>query len=503
MSAAVAGRAGRHTMLSAGFTDPAFREVSLIAREVAGLVFPPNREPSAEAGMRRAMSTLRLTSPRALLDAIQLPGDARDALLAELTVGESYFFRDEPQVRWVLGEILAAGATPSTLRLWSAGCASGEEPYTLAILLRELNAVRRAEIVATDIALPRLAAARRGRYTRWALRGASDERIARWFTRDGAAYVLDERIREAVEFRRLNLTVDEYPAAGAGIDLILCRNVMIYFDLATAGRIAERLLAALAPDGWLLLGASDPPLAHLVACEMVMTQWGVAYRRADRIGGDARAKFVYTWPAPHHEVEPPVQEPPAPAIARAAVPQSTSLPAPLPNHIDATDILSAYHAAEYAGTEILATTYLASHAAEPAALRVWIAYVRAVANQGRLADAGELCSRALELHAMSPELHYLHATLLGEANWMTDAVSAARRAIYLDRRFTMGHLLLGDFLMRQGDAAGARRALENASGLLTHADATQPVPASDGVPAVRLLQIAQSRLANLAEGARA
>jgi chemotaxis protein methyltransferase CheR len=267
-----------------GYSDPAFLRIADLAHVLAGLVFPPNRQPSAEAGMRRAMSVLRVSSPTELLRVFESPGAARDAVLAELTVGESYFFRDAAQLDLLVTDILPAHRTNDSgepLRVWSAGCASGEEPYTIAIMLREQGWSGSSHILATDIARPRLAAAQRGRYTRWALRGVSDERIARWFTRNGTYYDLTPTIREMVEFQPFNLVVDAYPNADTddSFDLVLCRNVMIYFDLATVARIAAGLLAALSPDGWLVLGASDPPLAHLVPCEAIMTPAGMVYRR--------------------------------------------------------------------------------------------------------------------------------------------------------------------------------------------------------------------------------
>ena len=92
-------------MRSSGFTDPSFAELATLAHMLAGLVFPANRQPSAEAGMRRAMATLRIANPAALLRAAETPGEARDVILAELTVGESYFFRDSAQLGIIASDI--------------------------------------------------------------------------------------------------------------------------------------------------------------------------------------------------------------------------------------------------------------------------------------------------------------------------------------------------------------------------------------------------------------
>ena len=524
------GRGAKTPKPAAGFTDPAFARIGDLAHLFAGLVFPPNRQPSAEAGMRRAMSVLRIGDPGGLLRAFESPGHARDAVLAELTVGESYFFRDAAQLELLATEILPARIAqygPSRpLRLWSAGCASGEEPFTLAIALREQRWPHPARILGTDIARPRLAAARRGRYTRWALRGVSDERIGKWFNRNGTYYDLDPAVRDAVDYRPLNLVLDDYVAAesGDGYDLVLCRNVMIYFDLPTVARIATGLLASLAPDGWLLLGASDPPLAHLVPCEVVMTPAGIAYRRADRVAdarsrperseGPARWSRNDEGPArwSPNDIE-PVWDPesiPVPELFVAPAPNPLA-PTPEPRlqvaragHDDdrrpaagpdeASEMARAYARADYPAAEALAVAALSTAVAEADVLPTWIVYIRAIANQGRLDEAGQLCARALELLPMAPELHYLHATLLAEAGWYADAASASRRAIYLERRFVMGHLLLGDALTRIGDTAGARIAFANVIHLLADAGADTVIAAADGVPASRLRQIATLRL---------
>ncbi|MES2177622.1 MAG: protein-glutamate O-methyltransferase CheR [Gemmatimonadota bacterium] len=495
-----------------GFSDPQFARIAQLAHLHAGLVFPANRQPGAEAGMRRAMASLRISDPAALYSAVQRPGEARDVVFAELTVGESYFFRDAAQLEILASEVLPSRVSTRgaerPLNVWSAGCASGEEPYTLAILLRESGWPHPAKILATDLALPRLAAARRGRYTRWALRGVSEPRIERWFRRNGTSFDVEGDVRASVEFEPLNLVSDIYPggaSGGSGFDLILCRNVMIYFDLPTVASIAERLLDALDEDGWLVLGASDPPLAHLVECTSVLTSAGVAYRRAGASGTVPRsivpAQRVVSW---YDEVQPLADLRPRPV---AQVEARNEYAAPVPERVPPTapievrqhvfrDIELAYQHADYPGVERMALVLLVNLDAQPVQHALWVLYIRAVANQGRLIEAGELCTRALELHTLSPELHYLHAMLLAEAGWHLDAAAAARRAIYLDRHFAMAHLALGDALYRAGDERGARLAFENVLAALADSPPGASAIAADGVPVSRLRQIASARLAS-------
>jgi chemotaxis protein methyltransferase CheR len=500
-----------------GWSDPAFARVASVIHLVSGLVFPPNRQPAAESGMRRAMSSLGISDADALARAVQRPGESRDTVLAELTVGETYFFREPSQLALlgshVLPDLRERRSADTPLRIWSAGCASGEEPYTIAILLREMGWVHPTRILGTDVARPRLEAARRARYTRWSMRGASEERVARWFERRGAQFQLDPSVCESVEFAPLNLIADDYPSAESGTamqDVVLCRNVLIYFDMAGVEQIASRLLASLAPDGWLLLGASDPPLASLVPCEVMVLPGGIAYRRADRahepdsLATRGPAETPTRWwvaPAP----APPLPEQadlPAhvPFHWHAEAPATAPPPAETPEDAPSLgESRAAYDEGDYPRAEALAAAALE---ADAGLVDQWVLLVRCIANQGRLRDADQECVRALDLHRLSPELHYLHAMLLREAGQHRESANAARRALYLDPRFVMAHLLLGDVHAHLGDAERATRAFENALGELASTPAGAAVPAADGVPAERLRHVAEQRLAVLRTATR-
>ncbi len=493
-----------------GWSHPGFARVADVVYLVAGNVFPPNRQPTAESGMRRVMSAYALREPDALLTAVSQAGDVRDALLAELTVGETYFFREFAALDILEREVLpAARRRASTaarpLRIWSAGCASGAEPFSLAIRLRELGFTSPVSLLGTDVARPRLDAARRGRFTKWSLRGVSAERIARWFDARGPHFQLHPEITASVAFQQLNLIGGEYPTSegGEGQDLVLCRNVLIYFDMPSVRDIATRLLASLQPDGWLLLGASDPPLMDLVPCRLVMTPHGAAYRRADAPADaelpEASVTRAIRWPL---EAVPLPALPDMPAVASAAVsvarsdtpPSVAALPPAHRSEVGGS-AAAAYSRADYATAGAMARDALAS---SPGDVVNWVVAIRSFANLGRLAEAGEVSARALEAHRMDAELHYLHAMLLLEAGHASPAAQAARRALYLDGGFAMGHMLLGDALTRLGDVAGACRAFGNAWRLVRSVPRDAVLLASDGVSAPRVLQIVNQRLHSLA-----
>ena len=225
---------------------------------MAGLSFPESRAQSVEMGIHRAMVRARVADLDRYRELVERSPEALDDLLTEMTVGETYFFREPAQFacirREVLPDLRRRRDGEAVIRAWSAGCASGEEAYSLAILMQEEGFGERAWLLATDVSRTALDRARRASFTAWSLRGPGAGAVEPYVSRQGASVLLQERIRRLVRFEYLNLAQDVYPSAASGIwgmDLILCRNVLIYFDRETVPRrVARRLYDTLAPE-WL------------------------------------------------------------------------------------------------------------------------------------------------------------------------------------------------------------------------------------------------------------
>lgn len=430
-------------------------EAAALVRRKTGLTFAGIRASALESGLIKAMQAAGIADPTTYVTRLDHEVDLLDALVAEITIGETHFFRDADQ--WallrttILPSLLRHRSPDRPLRIWSAGCATGEEPYTAAIVLHELGAAATGHVIGTDLSRRALSTARRGLYTRWSLRGVPAEMEEAYFRPAGRRYELAPAIRESVEFRYHNLAADAFPSVSAGLtamDVVLCRNVLIYFDAATLPAVAQRLLDSLSDEGWLLLGASDPPIAGLARCEVHVTGSGLAYRRA-------RESSTVVLPPEAEKSTRPVQP-------------VTVLPIPRPKA-----------AQEKRRDEDVSQA---------------IARVRALANQGKLPEAGRACAAAMDLYRGSAELAYLHAVLLQESGRIQEAAQAARMALYLDRNLAVGHLLLGGALARAGETAEARRAVRNALTLLQGMNPDDIVPASDGETAARLAEMARVQL---------
>lgn len=461
------------------------QRTGLVFREVGGSAFA--------AGLDRAMRRAKLTDPEVYLAHLDARSALLDDLVGEITVGETYFFREPEQCAVIRDEVMPAlvrhRVRDHPLRVWSAGCATGEEPYTLAIVLREQGLEGAAHVVATDLSRMALAKARRAVYSRWALRGVSDHVVRSYFHHVGSDFALAPAIRDAVDFRYLNLAEDTYPSLSTdiwGMDLILCRNVLIYFDAETVARVARRLIDSLSDDGWLLLGASDPPLGELVPCDVVVTHAGLAYRRQGRTARWPRATTVVAAarPLPDAPVPELPRHPPVPVALAPVAPERDASDG-------AADAARWLAERDYERAADLARRKVLRDGSNPA---LWVVLVRALANRGDMAAAGHACAAALDRHRTSAELAYLHAVLLGEAGRHADAATAARRALYLDGGLVVAHLVLGGALARLGKTDGACRALRNAQRLLGGMAPDAIVPASDGEPAGRLAAMAGVQL---------
>lgn len=485
-------RAARmHEVGSAEDLEPVLHAV----RDSTGLTLPARTAPLAtvsremqRAGARDASEYLRLLADR---------GEAFDALVTALTVGETYFLRERGQLEFigasVIPELLLASGG-ARLKAWSAGCARGEEAYSLAITAHEADAPIR--VLGTDISVPRLEQARSASYGEWSFRGVAPDLRARYFRRTHDRFEVIPAIRSRVEFRELNLAAADWSGADAlgPFDLILCRNTLIYLDPQTVARVARRLLASLTPAGWLFLGASDPLLSGTVPCEVVLTGFGLAYRRPDvALQSRALHRPLHRAPDP-----PPLTRAPRHLLRerrRAPGPVSVGSPRAASTEAvgasDADRAQRAYSSRDYAGAAEAARRQVAR---EPGNVSSWVVLVRALANLGQLEDAGSACAAAHDLHRNSAELTYLHGLLLRESGRIEDAAAALRSAIYLDRALAIAHLTLGDVLASQGDTVPARRAFRNAHDILARTRADDVVPATDGLRAATLMQVTRSRL---------
>jgi chemotaxis protein methyltransferase CheR len=371
-----------------------------------GLVFPDSRTEGLRAGVGRAMAALHEDDANKLAVRV-LGGDegAIDVLARELTIGETYFFREPQHFEFLRAKVLAGR---SSVRLWSAGCSSGEEAYSLAIAALESGVT--PEVIATDVNEAALARARAGVYGAWSFRGVPDSVRREWFTQEGRHFRIRDRLKRYVHFGRGNLV--DGRAAPRGVDGAFCRNVLIYFDAEGIRAAAHTLHDSLVDGGYLLTGPSDP-LLEIDDLQIELHPGLIAHRRGREVPAPKKAPL---------RVEPP---PPVSTTMRRAPVKPIAAPPP----------------------------------AEPVDPLVAI---RALADAGDAGRALALLEDFLREPQFDPDAWLLRATLRQEQGDDAGALEDLRRAILLDRSSSIAHTLMASSLRRLGDAVGAERALARA-----------------------------------------
>jgi chemotaxis protein methyltransferase CheR len=422
----------------------------------------------------RRIDCKALPSLAAYLDLLKHGGAAGkaefDSLIAELTIGETSFFRHLEHFDALRDHVLPAclrrNAATRQLRIWSAGCANGAEAYSIAILVQAVLGDRLADwnvvIVGSDINRVFLAEAERGLYTEWALREVPDEQRAAFFTRQDGNWAIRGRYRSRVRFVTHNLASDEFPCLYKNIfsfDIIMCRNVMIYFDHAFNVRLADRLKSVLVEDGWLFAGPTDfnPRLEQNFALEKL--SGALVYRNRSR---------------------PAVVVPPPPAaVVRSNAAASQPRPAASPR-------------ASVPTGRKPRRQRIVRDAPQPS-----IDTLVALANKGDWIAAARYCEALLAADSCNAPAQYYYALVQHYSGATDKAEQALRRALYLDRNFALAHYQLGLMRKDAGDTAQCGRSFRNVLGVLSDLPDDRPVSPCGRIAAHELRELAAQQLALL------
>jgi chemotaxis protein methyltransferase CheR len=432
-----------------------------------GLHFPPARWPELHRGLQRAADELEFEDPAGFvqwLESSPVTRDQIEILASHLTVGETYFFREpgcfgalEQQVLPQL--IHRRRGQEQRLRIWSAACCTGEEPYSIAVLLRRLLpdlAAWDVTLLATDINPKFLQKAQAGIFGEWSFRHAPPGFQETYFRLAGPGqYELLPEIRNMVRFSYLNLAEDVYPSLlnnTNAMDLILCRNVLIYLAPEQSADWVQKLACSLVEGGWLAVGVVET--MHVSSLELTRHAYpGITLFQKQSLAGR-------------------VEAPPDLATPWA------SAPAPVPVDASEVDAAGRPETVEMKSADTLATA------------------ARVHANKGRLADALCACDEALALARTDPVLHYLRSAILQEQNELAEAKVSLKRAIYLDPEFVMAHFSLGHLQRRLERGAESARCFQTALELIGDLDPLQVVPHSEGITAGRLKQLIAAQDSN-------
>jgi chemotaxis protein methyltransferase CheR len=481
---------------------PQLDQLSELIASRTGLHFPAERRPDLQRALTEAAPELGFVDAAACADGLlSTPPSAAQlrTLATHLTIGETYFFRERPSFNALATQVLPViihrrRNAERRLRVWSAACSTGEEAYSLAILLQQLLPDWREwklSILATDINARFLRKAELGVYGDWSFRESPPDFRERYFTPTGnRKYRIRPEVRELVTFAELNLAQDRFPSVSNdtdAMDLILCRNLLIYFTPAHARKLIAGLHDSLVGDGWLIVSPSECSQALFSGFTPVNFPGSILYRKGVR-----KIPAVNELPPPHTLSEPAVAQ----LLAPAPPPVSEPIPAPepAPDRItaarDAAQLL--YEQGRYGDAVTLLRDAFAQGEDSRNDPRLLSLLAHALANQGDLPAALSASERWIAAEKLEPAAYYLNAMVLQELGERGRARAALQRAIYLQPEFTLAHFALGNCARAEARHAEAQRHFANAARLLRGHPSDETLPQSEGLTAGRLREIISS-----------
>jgi len=440
------------------------------------------------------------------LETARTDGDLWDNLIKGLTIGETHFFRHLEQIdalrQNILPDLIARHWNDRALYLWSAGCATGEEPYTLAILLRQLlpDIERwRILILATDINRQALASAAAARYREWSFRETDPAIRESYFTKKGDYFNLDPSIRQMVTFSYLNLAEDTYPSPvnyTSHLDLILCRNVSIYLPHNVIRDIADRFHQCLSTGGWLMLGPSETHLEIYSKFQMLVFYGSIVYRKV----GSSASPDMQTGVLKNVVYMPPREMPPKVIPPVVPLPVTNVAPPVVKTHkqeipaikVDAELLEQGERFIKQRRFDDARRSFLAYLEKDPGSVEAKYRMACLEANAGRLDEARKWAEQTLEGNPLRSEAHYILAIIHQSQGNIEEATGRLKKVIYLDPDFILAHFSIFHLYERNGKTDEAERHRLTAIRLASRLSPDTILPGSDDLTAAQMLTMART-----------
>ncbi|SEK85999.1 CheR family methyltransferase [Nitrosovibrio tenuis] len=484
--------------MKSALPHPLLPQLSQLLEMEMGLYYPTTSWGDLERRIAAAAPALGMMDVgsciRQLLSA-SLTRRQIEILARHLTVGETYFFREKGYFdvleEHIFPQLLRACAhSHRQLRIWSAGCCTGEEPYSIAILLDRLGqyAPDTATIMATDINPVFLEKAATGLYGEWSFRGTPAWVKELYFKRrKNGQFELLPHIRKRVTFSYLNLAEESYPGITNGadaMDIIFCRNVLMYFSPDRVMRIGRNLHRSLTHGGWLIL--SPVEMSHNLFPQFKQTTFPTAILYH-------KPTITEPWEntGKHNAPMPDMQPDCGSMSVQALTP---------PLHVKDEKTLLSFKDSGMewlieAAAAMPAQTAEMGNAESPKddeKFETLCHTARSYANLGKLTEAVSWCEKAIAVNKLNPAAHYLLATICQELGQSTTAIQSLRHTLYLDPDFVLAHFALGNLCMSLNRYREANRHFGNALALLSPHPYDELVPESNGLTAGRLSDIITS-----------
>jgi chemotaxis protein methyltransferase CheR len=493
-----------------------FQQLSEALSLGLGLYFPENRWNDLDRGLKAASKDLGFINSIELARLVlshSLTTAHIKVLARHLTIPETYFFRDRSTMLALRDQVLSdlideRRDSEHRLRIWSAGCCSGEEPYTLAILLRELLPdfeSWRVSILGTDINPVVLEKAAIGCYSDWSFREVPEGFKARYFSQQGNQFRLRSELMKMVSFSFLNLASDTFPSLTTNteaMDLILCRNVLMYFSKEEAIRVVDKFHKCLTPGGWLVVSAGESSFVSPELFDCVRFSDAFFFKKRQLTDSKHLSRLALKLEKSSFKDSCSLGEELVNLRSEIPVSNLTDLD-PAESEEDLLNIARDFYKLgfyEEAVAALKTVRSMWSDQSKPVLQlqkQVIALLARSRANQGKLSEALDWCEQGIDLDPLNAQLYYLHANILQSQLQPRGALESLRKSLYLDPDFVLSHYALGNYYLREGQKVKAVRNYKNALSLALKMDKESLLPEGEGLTAGRLAGIVETTLVAL------
>jgi chemotaxis protein methyltransferase CheR len=248
----------------------------------SGITFTPTNRSILESRLKERLREKNVDSVSAYFETVKKDKEELKGFLDSVTTNLTRFFRNQAHFdaleKYVIPEIMKIKKTPGAIKIWSAGCSTGEEPYTIAMLLNEiLPSAWNYEILASDLSLKCLMTAKEGFYAENRIVGIPDNYLAKYFDKVDGGFKIHQNIHSKIRFDYHNLKNDSQQR---NFDIVFCRNVIIYFDEVAQNAVINRFWDSMASKSFLFIGHSESLFGMKTQFEFLKTEWATLYRKS-------------------------------------------------------------------------------------------------------------------------------------------------------------------------------------------------------------------------------
>lgn len=460
------------------------KEANRVIEEKFGIYFPEERGKDLIRSISNAAKQKDVEIQQYIDDMIsnKLSEKELEALVTFITIGETYFFRDKKLFKImrekILPDIINSKKNHNrTLKIWSAGCSTGEEAYSIAILIKELIPDCEnwnIKIIATDINEKFLSKAKKGIYSEWSFRGLDENFKKKYFNKiDKDQYEVKNYIAKFVKFNNLNLVRPIYLIDNEivnNIDIVLCRNVLIYFNKYRAQKIINSFYKAVIRGGWLITAPTE----------------NLYFNNTSFIPVNINDRFLYSKSISIDRLEKVI---PKKSILKDLLAENE-------NSIHYFDLENSNYSILQNELKPISKNMKvpikSSKKESKLDLKKLEALCRCLANKGKLQEALECCKKIIYEDKINPMNYYLLASIEEEQGNIFDAIKALKKAIYLDPDFIMAYFNLGNLNLKQQKFKEAFKNFEIASVFLKKCNEENIIPHSEETTVGTLRQVIKS-----------